>query len=384
MIVHGIDNVGTLFPHDRPVKKGGNVAEPTTAQRKMFAKMGIAMPDGSYYIRNGAELDDAIKAVGRATPNAGESDVARRNSVRKHIRSRAAALHLSNKIPNTWNSDGSLKQSALVTGQAFVEHFGTKGMHWGVRNDSTSGGVGKRSALIEKAKAHEAVSVAHAKAAAHTQREAEDLATRGQHSDVFKRVYGKDAPNVGPNQFYFRTGQSKQQALLSTEENLRLLHNQYVHSANRHAKKAGKLRDKASRIQIQPVTHADVADILQHFGVKGMHWGVRNSTPGSADHERAQAVGHLIKSGGVRSASNEELQTLITRLNLESQHARLTAQPSRVEAGHNFIKKALGITKTGLDVVNTAQRVATTVSDAQDFNQRRQRNKPLKVVRIGN
>ena len=40
------------------------MADPTAAQRKMYAKMGLAMPDGSYYIRTGPEgasdLDNAI------------------------------------------------------------------------------------------------------------------------------------------------------------------------------------------------------------------------------------------------------------------------------------------------------------------------------------
>jgi hypothetical protein len=109
---------------------------PTLSQRKSLAKSGIAMPDGSFYIRNAQELDDAIRAVGRATPNAGESDVARRNSVRRHIIQRAKALNLESKIPDTWNSDGSLKQSGMteeLLGEVdnVIQHFGRKGMKWG-------------------------------------------------------------------------------------------------------------------------------------------------------------------------------------------------------------------------------------------------------------
>lgn len=111
------------------------MAEPTADQRKSLAKMGIAMPDGSFYIRNAAELGDAIHAVGRATPTADESEIARRNSVRKHIIKRANALKLSDQIPDTWNSDGSLKHSQ---DDEWLTHFGVKGMRWGVRRDGSS------------------------------------------------------------------------------------------------------------------------------------------------------------------------------------------------------------------------------------------------------
>jgi hypothetical protein len=124
---------------------------PTASQRKQFSKQGVAMPDGSFYIRNATDLSNAINAVGRATPNASESEVARRNSVRRHIIKRASDLKLSKMIPDTWNADGTLKQSAAqglglpLTGvivdelpndprvDELLEHFGVKGMHWGVR-----------------------------------------------------------------------------------------------------------------------------------------------------------------------------------------------------------------------------------------------------------
>lgn len=185
------------------------MAEPTAVQKRMLAKMGIAMPDGSYYIRTAAELNDAIHAVGR-----GGAD---HDDIRKHIIKRAHALHLDSKIPSNWNSDGSMKQSSAEAGQDFIAHFGVKGMKWGQRRPGTG-------------------------------------------------------------------------------------------TASSHI---------------------------------------------SADHARASQVSHLIKTHGVKSASNKDLQDLVTRLGLEQQHARLTATPSRVAAGHSFVRTALGLTKTGLDVAKT-------------------------------
>lgn len=107
------------------------MATPTIEDRRKLAKSGVAMPDGSYYIRNAGELDDAISAVGRATPNAGESETARRNSVRRHIIRRARALNLTSKIPDSWNPDGSLKHSAMIA--EILVHYGVIGMKWGRR-----------------------------------------------------------------------------------------------------------------------------------------------------------------------------------------------------------------------------------------------------------
>lgn len=122
---------------------------PTQDQRKALAKSGVAMPDGSFYIRNQSDLSNAISAVGRATPNANESETARRNAVRRHIMARARALKLTNMIPDTWSSDGSLKQSAISLTEIaaflaeagvekFLSHFGVRGMHWGVHRSRSS------------------------------------------------------------------------------------------------------------------------------------------------------------------------------------------------------------------------------------------------------
>jgi len=71
-----------------------------TDDRKRMASEGTAMPDGSYPIADEEDLDNAIHAVGR-----GGAD---HDAIRKHIIKRAKALGLSERIPDNWNSDGSL------------------------------------------------------------------------------------------------------------------------------------------------------------------------------------------------------------------------------------------------------------------------------------
>ena len=88
------------------------MAGPDTNTRRDLAKQGKAMPDangagGRFPIRNRADLEKAIKAVGRA--KGGEAG---RKAVRKFIISRARALDLNWLIPDSWAADGSLKNSA--------------------------------------------------------------------------------------------------------------------------------------------------------------------------------------------------------------------------------------------------------------------------------
>jgi hypothetical protein len=80
--------------------------QPSAEERRQMAKSGVAMPDGSYYIRNGADLDNAIHAVGRGG--------ASHNAIRRHIIRRAKALGLSSRIPDTWGADGSIAAAGFL------------------------------------------------------------------------------------------------------------------------------------------------------------------------------------------------------------------------------------------------------------------------------
>lgn len=88
-------------------------------------------------------------------------------------------------------------------------------------------------------------------------------------------------------------------------------------------------------------------EFLEHYGVKGMKWGVRRKRPGMTRVEVAAPAGRRVQTRGgsgqrasedaIRAAvarqkarksttdslSNRELQELVTRLNLEQQYERL-------------------------------------------------------------
>jgi hypothetical protein len=89
----------TVKAQDADLTKGYN-----TADRKRMADTGQALSDGSFPIKTKADLRKAIRAVGR-----GGSD---HDEIRKHIITRAHALGLEAMVPDNWNADGSLKETA--------------------------------------------------------------------------------------------------------------------------------------------------------------------------------------------------------------------------------------------------------------------------------
>jgi len=125
-----------------------------------------------------------------------------------------------------------------------------------------------------------------------------------------------------------------------------------------------------------------LAGVLEHYGVKGMKWGVRRSdaelakassepkAPTSADSKAASAAQAKINKSGTQSLSNQELQGLITRMNLERQYSTMTAQhPNDLDRGLQTVQKVLKVGKTVEDVrkfmkTDTGKAVATGVKGA--------------------
>jgi len=91
--------------------------------RKKLARSGMALPDGSFPIRNPSDLKNAIKSYGRASKE-------KRASVRRHIMKRARTLNKYDMIPQDWKSASADGITASVEAmRAKIESVSASGGH---------------------------------------------------------------------------------------------------------------------------------------------------------------------------------------------------------------------------------------------------------------
>jgi hypothetical protein len=110
----------------------------------------------------------------------------------------------------------------------------------------------------------------------------------------------------------------------------------------------------------------DLDTVLEHFGIRGMHWGVRRSkaelsgptpvivkvkpgqkivTKGGKGYKpveeaiNAAVVKQRAKSSGVQSLSNQELQAAVNRMNLEQSYTKLN--PKKLSFGQKATNELL-------------------------------------------
>lgn len=106
-----------------------------------------------------------------------------------------------------------------------------------------------------------------------------------------------------------------------------------------------------------------IDDVLAHFGIKGMRWGVRRPRgadgtveghSSATDAEKARDFHTRAKTHGLHTLSNQELEHLTKRMNLEQQYNRLSDTKSsgveRVKKGQKFVREVLGVAKTAQEV----------------------------------
>jgi hypothetical protein len=100
-----------------------------------------------------------------------------------------------------------------------------------------------------------------------------------------------------------------------------------------------------------------VDDVLEHFGIPGMRWGVRRtnpsaSGPASEDVAKARSTAAEIKAHGGKTdtISNDDLNHLLNRMNLDQRYSTMLNDTSTRKQGQKKIKDLLETGKTLKDL----------------------------------
>lgn len=116
----------------------------------------------------------------------------------------------------------------------------------------------------------------------------------------------------------------------------------------------------------------DLDVVLEHYGIKGMKWGVRRSEKQLAraraqtpESKKTEATRQRAKKLGIGSVSNADMKEAITRMNLEDNFNRLSSE--RKSKGRKFVDNLIqDVTGIGRTQARNAanQEIARLVSDA--------------------
>jgi hypothetical protein len=190
-------------------------------------------------------------------------------------------------------------QGSLLVGSV-LEHHGVKGMKWGVHHQRE---------LELHSRVANGTGSALDKAAVLSRMSAIDLAKNKGSVVSFAK---KKAEKLQAQKERVQSGKA------TLRDKIELASSYSAEDALRSA--TNKPRAEHSAMTVE--------DVLSHHGIKGMKWGVRSASSkaeehASPDHVTVEAAKAKAASGGVKALSNVELQTIVTRMNLEQQHRNL-------------------------------------------------------------
>jgi hypothetical protein len=112
-------------------------------KREKLTEEGKAMPHGGYPIRNRADLHRAIQAFGRAK---------NKLKTKAWIIKRARELNAVDLLPEGWVKEKVAAHGGAMADELVLEHYGIKGMRWGVRRSRSELSEGRAGLGRAKAK----------------------------------------------------------------------------------------------------------------------------------------------------------------------------------------------------------------------------------------
>jgi hypothetical protein len=282
----------------------------------------------------------------------------------------------------------SIAQSAIIEDEDAVEHHGVKGMKWGVRRDRGHEGERAKTRKIAKEDKRFEKKAATTATWINLHNRAADLANHGDIDRINNKPqyknkdFSKDSPlrrqyyNEHQQAYIKRLRQAAQEAgtNASGTRELKIVTDsdgnwgvqvvdvkhdafdeldgtiiQVTYDSTGHITKIGAPKKSMAQTAIEG------AEFLEHFGIKGMKWGVRRDRsqidsaphiPDAPEHIHARKAQATAKAHGTRKLSNKDLEELNRRLNLEQNYTNLTTKTKQKSAA------SVGAKWTG-DVLNS-------------------------------
>jgi hypothetical protein len=250
-----------------------------------------------------------------------------------------------------------------------LEHFGVKGMKWGVRNDKGHEGEAVKVKKLQKldqkfeknlsttqkffeiynagAKDFNANKIDSINAKPAYKKAADAGLFLNDNHPITKKYHKEvqdafvDSLNTYANSLGSNPSGTKRLGvhILDGEDDWSLVLEDIKHAAENVKLKVAKAKNGI-------ITAITLGEPVKHYGVKGMHWGVRKSegsTPAPEPHPdfvRGRELKTTGKKTGTKALSNDELRTAIERMNLERQFNTLAPTPK--SAATKFIVDLLG------------------------------------------
>lgn len=254
----------------------------------------------------------------------------------------------------------------------FIEHFGTKGMKWGVRRKATKAWL-KEARNPEKGE--EVIDAALKTMKPVMKKIKNDPMFKGKDLTLDKRL-ARDYDAVVSTIFNQHMAQASIKATYNPSLNRAVVYTLHrstgmmstsVVKAVEHAGVNGLPEFKVTfdskgfvddiTLIESSISQSNVSDFIEHYGTKGMRWGVRSKsgsrTKGSSPTPKAKDL------------SDEDLKKAVGRMQMEKQYSTLIREGSRKEASTRVLGKIAGtVAKTAITAVAT-QQVNTALKKAR-------------------
>lgn len=108
---------------------------------------------------------------------------------------------------------------------------------------------------------------------------------------------------------------------------------------------------------------------MYHYGVKGMHWGIRRKKsqnhPDEKEKKKKKKKKKREEEIDLSTISDEDLRKIINRLQMERQYKKLKSE--EVSAGREYAEKMFKVGKTVAAVTGTGLAIYTNVKRINDI-----------------